>query len=211
MAEELQNLLDRIQKDGVEKAEAEATKIVSQTRKEAKSIVTEAENEAGVIREKAEADARLFTEHGRKSLEQAARDVILSVGDAVSRVAKEIVSREISQAMTGDTLKQMLVKVVESYCRQESGDSRIEILLSPKQQKDVVDYFMSEYGKAVRKGLEIKADNTIIAGFRVSMVGEGVEHDFSEEAIAEAICQLVRPQLAEIVRKAIEAGDSGMG
>lgn len=202
----MQNLLDRIQEDGVEKAEAEAEKIVSAAREKAKTIAKEAEEKAKTIREKAEQDAKAFTERGRKSLEQSARDVILSVGDAVNTTLKRIISHKISQAMTGDTLKQMLVKVVESYCSQKTEDSRIDILLNPEQQKEIVDLFMSEYGKAMRKGLEIKADDSIISGFRVSVVNEEVEHDFSEEAITEALCQLLRPHLAEIVKDAIVAG-----
>lgn len=201
MPEELQNLLERIQKDGVDKAEAEAGRIVSEAKKSAQAIKAEAEEAADAAMKKAELDGKAFIERGRKSLEQAARDVILSVGDAVSSTMVGIVDREVSQALTGDTLKKMLTTVVELYCKKKSGSTAIDILLNAEQQQEIVNFFMSKYAEAVRNGLEIKADGGIVSGFRVSVADEKVEHDFSGEAITEALCQLLRPHLAEIVRE----------
>lgn len=207
MVEELQSLLNRIQKDGVEKAETEAEKIVSTAEEKAKTIITEAEEKAKAILEKTDQDSKEFVERGEKSIEQSGRDVVLSIGDTLNTVLKNIASRKISQVINVDTLKQMLVKMIESYCKQEQRDSRIDILLNHKQQKEVVDFLMAEYGEAVRKGIEIKADSSIVSGFRVSVVNEEIEHDFSDEAITEALCQLLRPKLAEIVRDAMNTSN----
>ena len=49
--------------------------------------------------------------------------------------------------------------------------------------------------------MEIKADDSIISGFKVSLKGDNVQHDFSGEAITEAMCRLLRPHLAEIVKQ----------
>ena len=53
MAEELQGLLDRIQSEGIAKAEAEKTKIVEDAKAEAAKIVAAAKEEAASIVKKA--------------------------------------------------------------------------------------------------------------------------------------------------------------
>jgi len=202
MAEQLKSLLERIQKDGVEKAEAEAKKIVAEANDKAKAIVNEANEKKNDALKKAEEGEAAFAARARKSLQQAARDAILLVGDALNTTLENLVDREVTEAMTDDTLKEMLAKVVEAYCSKESGPSRAELLLSPEQQKAIEDYFMSKYRDRLRAGLEIKADDGIVRGFKVSLVNEQLEHDFTRDAIAEVICGLLRPQLAEIVKEA---------
>ena len=60
MTEDLQQLLDRIRHEGVEKAEAEAKAIVEAARKEASDITARAKAEAEATRRGAEKDAKAF-------------------------------------------------------------------------------------------------------------------------------------------------------
>ena len=203
MSEELQDLLRKIQEDGVEKAENEAARIVSSARDKANEIVNAAEQKAKTTAEQAEQQAAAFAERGRKSLEQAARDVVLSVGEAVSRIFTELARRETGKAVTDDTLRRMLVVVVEDYCKNKTGESRVQILLNSEQQGKVVDFFTQKFSEELRKGLELKEEPALGPGFRVAVADGEIEHDFSAEAIADALCQLARPELAEIVRSAV--------
>ena len=68
MSEELQSLLDRIQRDGVAKAEARAAEIVSAAEQKASGIVAEAEKKAAEIRAAAEADAETSARRSAESL-----------------------------------------------------------------------------------------------------------------------------------------------
>ncbi|MFC1498310.1 hypothetical protein ACFLS1_07565 [Verrucomicrobiota bacterium] len=204
MTAELQNLLERIQKDGVEKAETATEKTISEAKAKAKSILAEAEEKAGKLLEKAEEDAKAFEERARKSLKQAARDVILSIGTALNNTMKDIVKSKSAEALKSETLEKIIAETVAAYCSETSKDKRIEILLPADQQKRITDFFLSQYAAQLEKGIEIKADSSIAAGFKVSVVDENVEHDFSDEAISEALCQLLSPRLTEIVKKQID-------
>ena len=203
MAEELQSLLDRIQKDGVDKAEAEAAEIVKNAKDEANSIVAKAKEEAKELREEGKKDAKAFQERTEKALEQAARDIILTVEDAVSATMQAIVKDSVDEAMSIDVLKDALVEIVQAYVKKEKGSPDIELLLSAKDQKKVADFFAAKYAAAIKKGLTIKSDSEILSGFKVSISGGSVYHDFTQEAIVEALCAFLRPRLAEIVRKAV--------
>lgn len=201
MAEELQNLLERIQKDGVDKAEAEAQTIISKAKEKASVIVKDAETKAKSILEKAEQDSLSFESRARKSLEQAARDTVLSVHEAINVTMKKIATVEINKAMSVETMKDMLVAVVKAYCSAGSKESAIEILVNADQKKEIQQFFTAKFAAEMKNGLEIKTDDSIISGFKVSFVDSNIQHDFSGTAITEAMCRLLRPHLADIVRQ----------
>ena len=71
MAEELQQLLEKIQHDGVEKANAEAAAILAKAKAEAAAVLKDAETKAAALRAQAETDARAFEERARKTISQA--------------------------------------------------------------------------------------------------------------------------------------------
>lgn len=209
MAENLQHLLERIQKDGIEKAEAEAQSIVSKAREQAAAMLKEAEEKRQAFLAKAEQDADLFVERGRKSLEQAARDVVLSVKEAVKNTLQAVVEDRVRPALDSDMLPEMIAKVVESYASQSAGG--MDILVSKADRERVVDYFMKELQDAIHQGCTIRGSERIVSGFQVSMDHGRVWHDFSGTAIAEAMSALVRPHLAEIVRAAGEEREEAAG
>ncbi len=200
MSEELQSLLERIQKDAVEKSETEAEAIIAKAEETAKNTVVAAEEKAKNIIEQAEKEAESFRARAEKSLEQSARDVILSVGETFNATISAIVQKDVKDSMNTDTVKKMLLVIAENYFKQNAGS--IELLLNPEQQKELVNTFMAELADNIKSGIELKSDESIVSGFRVAVKDDKVEHDFTAEAIADALSQLLRPELADIVKKA---------
>lgn len=203
MSEELQNLLDRIEEEGVRKAEEQADRILSEAGEKAAKITADAGENARSVLARAEQAAAAFEQRARKALDQAARDVVISVRDSIMAALRALALREVSQALTAEALRQMLSVIVEEYFKQGCTTGRLEILLEPEQQQEIVRHFVSRFGEEMREGLEIKADDSIISGFRVSVEDGEVQHDFTDDAIAEAICELLRPGIAEIVKEAM--------
>ena len=204
MAEELQDLLERIQKDGVEKARTEADEIVSQAKTKAAEIIANAGKEAETALKQAETDGAVFAERGQKALEQAARDVVLSVGEAVNAFLAALTRQQVAQSLSGESLNTIVTDVIKSYTNASTADSKIEVLVNAEQKQAITDILMSQLAEEMKTGIEIKADDSILAGFRVSIKNEQVEHDFTDEAIAQAFSQLLRPHLAEIVKQSMQ-------
>lgn len=201
MAEELQHLIERIQKEAVEKAEQEAAEILAKAKEKAAAIVREAEEKARAKLEQAEKDSQIFAERSRKTIEQAARDLLISVGQGVENILKDLVAEAVDEALTIEVLQQMLVKMAEAYAARGGEGTRIDLLISPKDRDALIKFFAERYRQRLIRGAEIHVDNELFKGFRVSFVKDHVYHDFSKEAIAEALTQFLRPQLAEIVHR----------
>ena len=202
MAEQLQELLDRIQKDGIDKAESNATRIEDEAKAKADSLIAKAKDDAKQIIEKAEKDGELFAKRGKNALEQAARDVILSVGDAVNRTLTSLVDRKVNAVLTDADFAQVIKSVIEAYCQAKPGEADIELLLPEDQQEKIADFLMNSMSEEMKKGLTISGNKNVISGFSVSLKDKGIQHDFTGEAVTDALSKLLRPHLAEIVKAA---------
>ncbi len=211
MAEELKHLLDRIQKEGVDRAEDQAAQIVADARGKATQIVADAKAEAAALIEKAERDADAFAQRGAQSLQHAARDVILGVGDTVTRMMETLERRQTETTLTDTALTEIVVAVVKAYCADASDSRDVTLLAAPEQCDTLSAIVTSQLGEALAKGVEVRADDSVTSGFRVTVKGEHVEHDFTAEAIANALCGLLRPRLAEVVKSAVAASSATEG
>ena len=99
MAEELQQLLEKIQHDGVEKANAEAAAIISKAKAEAEACKRTAAEEAAALAAKAEAEAKASAERAEKTIRQAARDTVLEVKDALERLLQNLLEKNVNAAL----------------------------------------------------------------------------------------------------------------
>lgn len=203
MAEELQHLIERIRKEGVESGEKAADSLVAEAKKKAASIVADAQKQAKDMVAKAEADSAAFAERGKATLRQAARDLLISIGGSVGDVVGGIVDAKVGAALTPDLVAQMLLKLAEAYGK-DGGAGGIVAMLGEADAAAVKAVFAKEYQSQLAAGIQIESDKEIFKGFRVGVKGGQVFHDFTQEAIAESLASFLRPDLAQIVKKAAE-------
>jgi len=201
MAEELQALIDRIQREAVDTGEQQAAKIVAQAREKAAALVKEAEAKASTIVEKANQEAQQVALRGEQALAQAARDLLITVGGGVEKIFARLIAESVDQAMTAETLPAMLTRVVETYVAEGGKAQSLEVLLNPADQAALETFFKKQFAGALEKGLSISADPRTGKGFKVRLRDKHIEYDFSSEAIAEAVANFLRPALAETVYK----------
>ena len=202
MSSDLQGLIDRIRKEGLEKAESEAGDLLAEARRQAGAILHQAESDAQALRERARAEAAAFEEQGRQTLAKTARDLITMVQQAIERSLASVIHHKVAAAMEPDVLRDLITRVVEAYLKREADAGGVDLLISEEDQSRVVAYFLGSFRSAIDAGLEVRADRGVVRGFKVALDGENVRHDFTAAAIADAMAAMVRPRLAEILRQA---------
>ncbi len=203
MAEELQGLLDRIRKEGLEKADEEAKAIVDAAHRQAAEIKKAAEAEAEKKREEARQEAEKLEQRSISAIEHAARDIVLSVGDAVQEAFETLIQKNIDEVLDGDQFAKLVQNVVQAYVKEEDAGG-IEVLLSGKQQKQVSNYLHKAMQKELQNEITIQSSKSVLSGFSVVLRDRGIEHDFRGETLTAAFVALLRPELGEIVKKAME-------
>lgn len=199
MAEELQSLIDRIQKEAVDTGEQQAARIITQAKEKAAALIKEAEAKAASVLEKAEKDSELFAARGQQALAQASRDLLITVGRGVEKIFDQLAGQAADQALDEQGLRALLTRLVETYVKSDATGEPVEILLSPDDKAKLESYIRQRFAAELAKGVEIAADARLARGFKVRLRDRHIEHDFSREAIAEAVASFLRPALSETV------------
>jgi V/A-type H+-transporting ATPase subunit E len=202
VVEELQSLLDRIQREGVEQAEAQAASILAEARQKAQEIVADAKLQADETVAAGDRDAKLFMDRATVALEHTARDFLLQVQRSLEALFMESVRGELSAALTPDLIAELVAKLVASYGLSPKEEHHIDVRLSPADREAFVKLFMGKYRSMIAHGVDIHADERVRRGFRISFEDGHVYHDFTVEALAETLATMLRPPLKEIVRRA---------
>ncbi len=198
MAEDLQYLIDRIQKEAVDKANAESAAIIAAAKEQAASIVKAAEAEASAKLEKADKDAAVYAERSARNLEQAARDVLLSVGQRFEKMLSDLLALQVEKSLSEDTVKSMLLALVKDY------SSDVAVVFSESDKAKLQSFVVGEFQKALNAGVTVESDSGVKFGFRVKLDGGKISHEFTAPAISSALAALVRPQIAQIVSNAAQ-------
>jgi V/A-type H+/Na+-transporting ATPase subunit E len=207
MDEQLQGLLDRIRREGVERAEAEAARIIQRAEERAAGIVAAAEEEAASLRRAADADAAASLERGSVALEQAGRDFLLSLRQRIEAVLRETLCESVADALTPGVMADILNRLADAYAAHDMNESRVDVLLSREDRDAVGAIVMEKYRDLVGQGLVLRPDERVDAGFKVSFVEDNLYHDFTAEALAEVLAPVLKPTLCDIVRRAAAEQD----
>jgi V/A-type H+-transporting ATPase subunit E len=198
MAEDLQYLIDRIQKEAIDKADNEATSLISAAKDKAAAIIRDAEAEAKVRLEKADKDALAYVERSTRTLEQAARDLIITVGKRIEVMLTDLLALQVEKNLSEDTIRQMLLSLASHYT------SDISVGLSEADAKKLNSFILNEFQKKLMAGVTVESDSSIHFGFRIKLDGGKVSHEFTNEALGEALSAHLRPELARVVTSAAQ-------
>ena len=201
---QLQELIDKIKKDGVASAETAAQKILSEAEKKAASIISEAEEKADGIVKNAKTETERMEKASEEAITQAGRNLIISFRDSVTAELSGIVQEETEKAYDKDMLKKLIPETVKAWAANADATD-LSVLLAPKDLKALQSDFHTALKAQIAKGLELKPDNTISAGFRIGTKDGNAFYDFSADEVAKLFSAYLNPKTADLMKKA--AGD----
>lgn len=198
---QLQELIEKIKKDGVASAESAAAKIIADAEKKAASIVSDAEAKADSIIKTAKAETERMEKASEDAIAQAGRNLIISFRDGINKELSALVNAETEKAMDNDLLKKIIPDAVKAWAANNEATD-ISILLPAKDVKALESGLKTALKGKISKGLEIKADASLSAGFRIGAKGGEAFYDFSAEEVASLFSAYLNPKTTELMKKA---------
>ncbi|MFP3041446.1 V-type ATP synthase subunit E [Treponema primitia] len=195
---QLQELIDKIKKDGIVSASEEAARLKSQADSDAKRIVESAQREAEGIIAKAKTDSERFEKAGTAALEQASRNLVLAFKGEIEALLGKIITAKTASSYGEDTLKAIIPELVKSWVAK--GADSLDLILSEDSLNKLRSYFNDQLASEINKGVELKSDRNLGAGFRIANKDGAAYYDFSAESVAELLSSYLNPRLAEILK-----------
>ena len=198
---QLQELIDKIKKDGVATAEAEAAKKIAEAEKKAEGIIADAQDKAAEIIKNAKAETQRMEKASEEAIVQAGRNMLLSFKDSLVAELDGLIQAETAKAITKDVLAKLIPETVKAWAK-NSEASELSVLLSEKDLKSLESALTGDLKSEISKGLEIKPDKTLTAGFRIGVKNGAAFYDYSAEALAELFGAYLNPKVAALMKEA---------
>lgn len=194
MTQDLQHLLEKIQRDGVDKAKADADGIVEAARAQARSLIESARAEATAITSGARVEAEAFERRAEETVRQSARDTLLNVEKAVTALLTNLLLKDVNAALSSaDLASGLAVEAVRAYI---GGKGTVEVAAAA----GLADALRAKLAAEAVNGVTVATDDTAGAGFRVRLANGRIEHAFTGAAVADALAKHLRPRLAALMK-----------
>lgn len=203
---QLQELIDKIKKDGVTAAEKSAADIIEKAQKEADSKIAAAEKQAEELVKNAKAEIERLEKASNDAVKQASRNMLISFRDSLTKELDAFIQAESAKAYSKDLLSNLIPETVKAWAK-NSEASELSVLLSEKDLKALEGELKAALKSEIAKGLELKSDKSLTAGFRIGVNNGAAFYDYSAEAVAELFAAYLNPRVAALMKEAAKGND----
>ncbi|MDD4954135.1 MAG: hypothetical protein PHG40_04435 [Candidatus Omnitrophica bacterium] len=197
MAEKLQELIAKIQQEGIKAAQDKADKILEDARKESIGIIAEAKDQARQLVTRSGQEIDKARESANASLEQAGRDLLISLREEIDTILNRLIKRAVAEALSPQELAGIITNLVKGF--REKDDTSIEVLLSKGDLDKLDKGFLAQLKKETQKGITLKASEEVTGGLIISYDVQKSHYDFTDQALAEFIGRYLKPKLHDIL------------
>lgn len=200
MAEDLKELIEKIQLEGVKAAEDKALEIEAHAKKRAGEIVANAGKEAERIASEAREQVKRMEEGAKNSIKQASRDTMLSLKKEIVSTLERLVTGHVHKALNAEEMAKILVAIIKG-CGHDKD--RIVVSLKKEDLEKVEKALFSELGQEAKKGITLKSTVDIHGGFQISYDSGKSYFDFSDRALAEYLASHLKASLGDIIKESV--------
>ena len=202
MAEEIRDLIEKINQEGIKAAEEKAYEIETAAQLRAGDVLAQTRLEAEKIIAAAQERIRREDEKEKTLIAQAGRDLLLSLRKEINAMLGRIVVSDIRQTLTPEALFKILSEMVKKYGAGEGGD--IVVLLKKEDLETLEKNFLHKLQEATKKKIILRPAEEISGGFTISFDSGKSCYDFTDNALAEYIGAYLKPKLNQILQEAIK-------
>lgn len=201
MDTQVEELIDRIKRDGVAAAENSASKTISEAQKEAEKIISNAKAEADKIIKQAKDETERLQKSGEDAIRQAGRNLLIAFRDSIQKELSTLVNNEVSSVYSKDMLVKLVPEVIKEWVKNTSAED-VSVLLNEKDLKQVEDGLKAALKAEISKGLTLGVDNSVAAGFRIGVKDGAAFYDYSADSVAELFSSYLNPRIAKLMKEA---------
>ena len=194
MENKIQELTEKIYAEGVEKGKAEADRLVGEAKEAAAEILKNAQAEADAIMAAAQKKAAELDANTRSEIKLYGAQAVGALKSEVATVVTDtIVKAAVKEALAGDSVKAMLVKIAERWNSDEA------LVISTAEADELKAYFAKNAKALLDKGVEIKQVNGSKTSFSIAPADGSYKVNFGEGEFEAFFKSFLRPQMVELL------------
>ena len=196
MENKVQEITDKIYREGVEKGQVEAAKIIETAETKQAEILKNARQEAEKIIADAKKSAEELTRHTKAELQMyAGRAVEALKSEIANFMTDTIVDVTVKETVNHEWLQKLILNLATDWITKEN------IVIQTADADMLTQYFAQQAKGLLDKGVQIEQVNGKNAGFAIMPADKSFKVQFGETEFVAFFKEFLRPQLVEMLFK----------
>lgn len=195
MDNKIQELTEKLLKEGVEKGNAEAEKIIAEANEKAAQIIAEAEAKAAEIGVAAKKDAQSLNDNVKSEIKMYAAQALNALKSEVANVVGDKIVKEATADITGNKafMNEFILKLAEKWGAGE------DIVISTADAASLKSLFAEKAKSLLDKGVKIEQVNGQKSLFTIQPADGSYKVNFGDEEFESYFKNFLRPQLVDMI------------
>lgn len=194
MEKNIQELTEKMFRDGVEKGQAEAQRLIEEARRQAESIITEARKEAEATKLAAKKTADELDSNTRSELKLFAGQALNALKSEVATMVTDGVVKAAVKNVADD--KEVMASFIARMAEQFGTKGAV---ISTADAEGLKGFFAKNAKALLDKGVQINEVNGQKALFSIAPADGSYKMNFGEEEFENFFKSFLRPQLVEML------------
>lgn len=195
MENKIQELTDKIYREGVEKGNEEAQRLICEAQKKAEKMIEEAQKQADEIISMAKKSADELKENTKSELKLFAGQALNALKTEVTNL---LTNQTVSEAVKNftvekDYLNMFIVNLAKQWVENEP------VVISVADAENLKKYFSKNAKDLLDKGVKIENVNGSKVLFTISPADGSYKVNFGEEEFENYFKDFLRPQLVQML------------
>ena len=199
MQNKLQELTDKLYKEGLSKGKQEGEELLAKAKVQADEIVAKAKAEADAILAAANKEAEDLKTKVQGDLKMAAsQSVAATKQDIETLVVAKMTETEVKKALTSaEFVKEVILAVAKGFNTEEPTD--LELVLPESLKAELEPFVKNEMTKVLNAGVQASFTKKVAGGFTIGPKDGGYFISFTEETFNALISEYLRPATKKIL------------
>ncbi len=199
MQSKLQELTDRLYKEGLSKGKEEGEALVAKAEDKASEIIAEAQRKADAILEKAQKDANDLKIKVQGDVKMAATQSIQATKRDIENLLMNgmIGGKATSVLSSADFVKEIITAVAKNFNSQDPVD--LEVVLPESLKSELEPFINTQLVKALSSNVTAKFSGKIPAGFTIGPKDGSYFIDLTSESFENLIGEYLRPATKKLL------------
>ena len=195
MDTKIQELTDKIYKEGVEKGQEEANRIITGAKEQGEIIIREAENKAKQVFADAEKQAEELKKNTQAELRLFASQAIEALKSEVANLVTDRIVADNVRAATVDAgyMQKVILELAKEWAKNEA------VTIQTADAQSLASYFETNAKELLRQGVKIEQVNSKKTSFTLAPADGAFKISFGEEEFIAYFKEFLRPQLIEML------------
>ncbi|MCC8197073.1 MAG: hypothetical protein LIP06_00440 [Tannerellaceae bacterium] len=195
MDTKIQELTNKIYREGVEKGNEEANRIIAEANTQKQTIVSEAEAEAKQILAAAEKQAADLKKNVEGELKLFATQALEALKSEVANlITGEITSSNVKAAVADKAyMQKVILEMAKEWVKKEG------LTIQSADAEELTKYFEANAKDLLNKGVKIEKVNGKITSFTIIPADGSYKVSFGDEEFMAFFTEFLRPQLVEML------------